>query len=280
MKKLLCAVLVMAAGLFGMRNEALAAGNAEVAVKGTAFEAGTASWQVTCEINSDTKITNGKIRITYDSSQLKLTASGAGAVLNGALTNINDPVSGNKAEGELVLAFASSSELEGKGTLLELNFQVLGQVKAGDLVAVNVRTEELMDNSAAVSVTDVPLQITAGGTVQDPGTNDSGSGENPDDSGSGTEGQDTEKNDSVGIESVEKPGTGGGSGNTVTPGNNTTSRNNNVSSGNSQSSGQSKSANPVKTGDETNMLLPLAAFSLASAVLIAALIWKKKRKTI
>ena len=84
----------------------------------------------------------------------------------------------------------------------------------------------------------------------------------------------------MGIESVERLGTGGGSGNTVAPGNNTTSGNNNVSSGNSQSSDQSKSANPVKTGDETNMLLPLASFSMASAVLIAVFIWRKKKKTI
>ena len=56
--------------------------------------------KVTLDISGDTKITNGKIRVTYDSSQLKLVSTEAGSMMNGVLTDINDPVSGNKSEGE------------------------------------------------------------------------------------------------------------------------------------------------------------------------------------
>lgn len=41
----------------------------------------------------------------------------------GVLTDINDPVSGNKSEGEAVFVFASSTELDTNGTLFEMTFR-------------------------------------------------------------------------------------------------------------------------------------------------------------
>lgn len=268
MKKLLCAVFVMAAGFFCMGNGVLAAGSAEVAIKGESFQEGTDTWNVTCEIDGDTKITNGKIRVTYDSSQLKLKSSGAGSALSGAMTNINDPVSGNKEEGEIVLAFASASDLDAKGTLMELSFEVLSQVKTDDEVTVSVKTEELMGGGDAVTVTDVPLKIAVGGAVLDPGTDSSGSDTTPDGNTQSTGSDSTDADTSAGIESPDT--TAGDAGNSSTTGN--------VTSDSSQSGDSSAGVNPVKTGDSTNIILPVAALIVALIVLIGGFVWKKKKK--
>ena len=83
-------------------------------------------------------------------------------MMNGVLTDINDPVSGNKSEGEAVFVFASSTELDTNGTLFEMTFQVQDSVKDGDSVTVSAKTEELQNNNAAVAVTDVPLNAAVG----------------------------------------------------------------------------------------------------------------------
>lgn len=80
----------------------------------------------------------------------------------GVLTDINDPVSGNKSEGEAVFVFASSTELDTNGTLFEMTFQVQDSVKDGDSVTVSAKTEELQNNNAAVAVTDGTAERSGG----------------------------------------------------------------------------------------------------------------------
>lgn len=263
MKKILCALFLVIAGIIGLGNGALAAGNAEISIKGEAFQEGTSTWNVTCEIDGDTKVTNGKIRITYDSSQLKLTSSKAGDLLAGALTDINDPQSGNKPEGEVLFVFASASEMDAKGTLLELEFQVQSQVKNNDEVTVSVQTEELKNNSDTVSASDSALKVTVGGSAQN---ENSGSAEQPNDTSDNSDTNAETPNDGdAGIESTETQG-GGTSVNSADTG-----------TGSGQSS-SSNSVNPVKTGDDTNVLLPAAVAIIALIVLIGGFFWKKKKK--
>ena len=157
MKKVLCAMMLFAAAILCLHQNVSAAEGATVTVNGDTLQAGSDAWKVTLDISGDTKITNGKIRVTYDSSQLKLVSTEAGSMMNGVLTDINDPVSGNKSEGEAVFVFASSTELDTNGTLFEMTFQVQDSVKDGDSVTVSAKTEELQNNNAAVAVTDVPL---------------------------------------------------------------------------------------------------------------------------
>ena len=157
MKKVLCAMMLFAAAILCLHQNVFAAEGATVTVNGDTLQAGSDAWKVTLDISGDTKITNGKIRVTYDSSQLKLVSTEAGSMMNGVLTDINDPVSGNKSEGEAVFVFASSTELDTNGTLFEMTFQVQDSVKDGDSVTVSAKTEELQNNNAAVAVTDVPL---------------------------------------------------------------------------------------------------------------------------
>ena len=165
MKKVLCAMMLFAAAILCLHQNVFAAEGATVTVNGDTLQAGSDAWKVTLDISGDTKITNGKIRVTYDSSQLKLVSTEAGSMMNGVLTDINDPVSGNKSEGEAVFVFASSTELDTNGTLFEMTFQVQDSLKDGDSVTVSAKTEELQNNNAAVAVTDVPLNAAVGTTM-------------------------------------------------------------------------------------------------------------------
>ena len=140
MKKVLCAMMLFAAAILCLHQNVSAAEGATVTVNGDTLQAGSDAWKVTLDISGDTKITNGKIRVTYDSSQLKLVSTEAGSMMNGVLTDINDPVSGNKSEGEAVFVFASSTELDTNGTLFEMTFQVQDSVKDGDSVTVSAKS--------------------------------------------------------------------------------------------------------------------------------------------
>ena len=77
MKKVLCAMMLFAAAILCLHQNVSAAEGATVTVNGDTLQAGSDAWKVTLDISGDTKITNGKIRVTYDSSQLKLVSTEA-----------------------------------------------------------------------------------------------------------------------------------------------------------------------------------------------------------
>ncbi len=229
---------------------ASAAGNAEVSIKGEAPAPGAAAWTVTCELNSDQAVTNGKIRIMYDAAQLKLKETQAGSLLNGAMTTINDPLTGNKEEGEVVLVFAASSEMGTQGTLLTLTFELNGSVAQGDTVAVSVKTEELMADTEAITARDLSLSATAGGTV-----------ENVEKAKPQIESQSQNESESQG-QSESSPGASqGGS-----------------SAGDGSGSGNgSGNASSAATGDNTNILFPVIAAVAALLVAGVCFTWKRKK---
>lgn len=255
MKKVLCAMMLFAAAILCLHQNVSAAEGATVTVNGDTLQAGSDAWKVTLDISGDTKITNGKIRVTYDSSQLKLVSTEAGSMMNGVLTDINDPVSGNKSEGEAVFVFASSTELDTNGTLFEMTFQVQDSLKDGDSVTVSAKTEELQNNNAAVAVTDVPLNAAVGSQSNNNGNNNGG-------------------NDSSTEPQTEAP-----SGNSNTSGGSSTFGG--TSSGSSSTAGTQSGSSTVtsaKTGDNTNVLRPLIIAVIALIVLIGGYVWSRKKK--
>ena len=263
MKKILCAMMLFAAAILCLHQNVSAAEGATVTVNGDTLQAGSDAWKVTLDISGDTKITNGKIRVTYDSSQLKLVSTEAGSMMNGVLTDINDPVSGNKSEGEAVFVFASSTELDTNGTLFEMTFQVQDSVKDGDSVTVSAKTEELQNNNAAVAVTDVPLNAAVGSQSNNNGNNNGGND-------SSTEPQ-TETASNNG-----NNGNGSGSDNQGGSGIQTE-----APSGNSSTAGTKSGSSTVtsaKTGDNTNVLRPLIIAVIALIVLIGGYVWSRKKK--
>lgn len=248
-------------------GRAMAAGTAEVAVKGEAFSKGTKEWSVSCELSGSTAVTNGKLRVTYDGSKLKLVSSAAGDLLNGAMPEINDPVSGNKSEGEVVLVFASANQINGSGTLLNLNFQVQDTVQDGDEITVSVKTEELINGGESVETKDLPLSFNVGGSIKDPV--DTGSSQDTNNStGQTDDTKDTTATEPNGGQTGNPSGTGGGQ--TGSTSGQTGSATGNPAGG--QNSGTVASA---KTGDSTNAALP-AAGALAALAVAGFVIWRKK----
>lgn len=265
MKKLTCAIMMFLLGILCLGGAAMAAGQAEVAIKGEAFSEGTDTWDVTCEIDGDTAITNGKFRITYDSTKLKLESAEAGALLDGLFAQINDPISGNKEEGEVVLVFADANGLDAKGVLLNLKFHVEAGVKNGDEVTVSVSTEELVGGGSAVTVNDSALKVSVGGSAQPVQPTDP-SADAPDSNTEQTPSNGT-NDDNAGFQ--ENPSQNNGDTSTIGGDNSSTQSN---------TDSTAKTVNPVKTGDSTNIILPIVAAIVALAVLAGSFWWKKKKK--
>lgn len=261
MKKFTWAMIMFAVCLLGMKGTVSAAGTAEVAVKGEAFSKGTTNWSAACELNSSTSVTNGKIRITYDGSKLKLLSSEAGALLNGALPEINDPVNGNKAEGEIVLVFASSGQIDASGVLLNLNFQVMDTVNDGDEIQVSVKTEELINGGETVEAKDIPLAFAVGGSIKAPE-------ENTGDSQNTGNGQEQSESESSSTSKSDSSGQNGNSTGTE----NTSAQN----GGNTEAGNSGGTATSAKTGDTTNVVLPAVGAVLALLVLAGLYFWKKR----
>ena len=203
MKKVLYAIVLFIVGMLCFRQNVMAAGAATVTVKGDILNENSTDWKVTCVISGDAKITNGKVRVTYDGSKLKLVSSASGSLISNALPSINDPLTGNKQEGEVVLVFASSSEMDANGELLQLTFQaVSGQLKNGDAITVSAATEELADNTENISVTDVPLNVTVGSSTD----HTSGTGTDNGSNTASTEPQTNSSGNSSGAESQTNAG--------------------------------------------------------------------------
>lgn len=288
MKKVLYAIVLFIVGMLCFRQNVMAAGAATVTVKGDILNENSTDWKVTCVISGDAKITNGKVRVTYDGSKLKLVSSASGSLISNALPSINDPLTGNKQEGEVVLVFASSSEMDANGELLQLTFQaVSGQLKNGDAITVSAATEELADNTENISVTDVPLNVTVGSSTDHTSGTGTGNGSNT----ASTEPQTNSSGNSSGAESqtnagIESPetsanaGTAGTSQGSSTSGTTTGSQTSGNSSS-SVSSTQSETTQTVrsaKTGDDTNILRPLIIAVIALLVLAGGFMWSKKKK--
>lgn len=288
MKKVLYAIVLFIVGMLCFRQNVMAAGAATVTVKGDILNENSTDWKVTCVISGDAKITNGKVRVTYDGSKLKLVSSASGSLISNALPSINDPLTGNKQEGEVVLVFASSSEMDANGELLQLTFRaVSGQLKNGDAITVSAATEELADNTENISVTDVPLNVTVGSSTD----HTSGTGTDNGSNTASTEPQTNSSGNSSGAESqtnaeIESPetsanaGTAGTSQGSSTSGTTTGSQTSGNSSS-SVSSTQSETTQTVrsaKTGDDTNILRPLIIAVIALLVLAGGFMWSKKKK--
>ena len=257
-------MLCMSALLFVQAMPVWAAGGTEIALNPGKAQEGS-QVQVACEITNAQEVTNGKIRIHYDASKLVLTADSAGGALSGALCEVNDCLTGNKGEGEIVAAFASSTPLAEDGSLLDMTFRLADGVKAGDTADIQVDIEELAGDSgnignnethtAYITVEAKGEDPNPGGDDNKPGGDDNKPGEDDNKNPGGDDGgQGDDKNDgngNKGTTPTKSPAKKSGNGTTT-----------------------SKSA---KTGDDTNILFPVLGVG-AAAVVIAAVAAAKKKK--
>lgn len=123
---------------------------AEIALKAGNFSKETNCVDIQCMLANGKAITNGKLRILYEDEKAQLKESKAGTVLGDAMAEINDCLSGNKEEGELVEVFASAQDIPTGGSLLDMQFQIKEGIKQGEEIKFEIQAEKLAGDSGEV----------------------------------------------------------------------------------------------------------------------------------
>lgn len=152
--------------------------------------------EVICGTEQGNEITNGKLRIFYDEDKVELISSEVGDALDGGMCEINDCLTGNKPEGELVAAFASSTNLKEEGSLLNLKFQLKSGVEKDSEVLFQVKPEKLAGEGGDVSVKEVKLNYVVGKTGEQSGSDNGNSNSQVD---TGKKGDSIKTGDKAGI---------------------------------------------------------------------------------
>lgn len=262
----------IAAALLLVLSSALsvyAEGTAAAAVLAPEIWAGASKAAAFCQITGAGDVTNGKLRITYDSSVLSLESAVKGSALSGAMVQINDPVNGNKPEGEIVLAFASAEAFAPEGSLLDMTFQNTG-LQPGDSTDIEVKVEELASDGAVVETENgtgtiymkeeadtLPPDEPGGNPGEDPGDDDNN---NPPDNPQGGE-----QTDKPSKPDKEPPKTVKNTSNTAK----------NTAGAEKKSTTTAENA---KTDDETNLFLPMAVGIGALLVIFSGVRFKREKR--
>lgn len=118
--------------------------------------------QVECKIKNGDSVNNGKIRVLYDADKAELQSSGRGDGLGNGMCEINDCLKGNKEEGELVAAFASSENIKKEGSILSMKFQIKDSVKKGDKISFTLKPEKLAGESGDFEGKEVTMEFETG----------------------------------------------------------------------------------------------------------------------
>lgn len=246
-------------------------GGGTVLIESKEVKAGESRIQTSCIVSGDVYATNGKLRITYDPQQMVLKEASAGEALGDSTVQINDPVNGNKEEGEIVFVFATAQSFKLEGSMLDMVFSSGSDFQAGDDARIQVDVEELDNESTKVEVSAQEGQITAKAeNTHTPDTDSSGTNnpdtESPDNSNAGSD--NTEEGESGGknkeLDSTKKEGTG-------------QKKNSGNSTGTTAGGSRSIKAKNAKTGDDIEVLGFFNA-GVTSAVIIGVLLVVKKRK--
>ena len=152
---------------------AFAAGNTNtISLNLAEYEKDSRCAKVHCKMQVKDEVTNGKLRITYDEKQIKLVSSEKGEGIGNGMCEINDCLTGNKEEGEIVAAFASADSLPQKGNLLELTFELEKSVKEKEPVQVELKIEKLANQNTEVEAVGDSLTFTVkDGEIENPNSN-------------------------------------------------------------------------------------------------------------
>lgn len=179
--RLKAAAGALVAALMIQAMPVLASETATVQMQADSYSSADRTLAVSCMLENGENVTNGKLRFHYDPEQLTLTETGNGTVMDGAMTVINDCLTGNREEGEIIVAFASANNISPDGSMVTMKFSVNESVQAGDQIPFEVSVEKLAGNNG-----DVNVQVTEFVyTVEDSSTGgDTGEGGDTGDDGS------------------------------------------------------------------------------------------------
>lgn len=216
-----------------------AAGNTNtISLKLAEYKKDSRCAKIHCKMQIKDEVTNGKLRITYDDKQIKLLSSESGEGIGNGMCEINECLTGNKKEGEIVVAFASADALPKEGNLLELTFELEKSVKDKDPVQVELKIEKLANQDTEVEATGDSLTFTAeNGEIEDSDNNQ-------------------EQNDDSEEESKE----------------------NDIQGDKNHQNGTASKPKRVKTGDNTGIFSLVVAGGTAIAIAAGCIISKKIKK--
>ena len=229
---------------------ALAASDITVSLNAEKITSSSKTVTVTCDMAGQGSVTNGKLRIKYDPKALVLEKSSAGNGLSGAMTQINDPITGNKAEGEIVVAFASAQALKTEGTMIELQFKIADGFPKDSGSEVTVAVEEFGLDGKTVEANAKNCIVTMNDAVDPSGSSDSSSSDGSSSDGSSSDSSSSDSSDQTKPDKTTAPET---------------------------STDDSRGDTP-STGDTANVFLPIAVIVVAIIVIIVVVQGRNKKK--
>lgn len=172
-KNLKMTVILLFMMLLSQSIFAAAAEKAKVFMDVQEYKESDRTLKAACKIENGNGVTNGKLRIYYDAEKVALMPSEAGDVLSEGMHEINDCLTGNKSEGELVLVFAAAQELPAEGSLLNMGFKLKDGVKEGDKLTFNIKAEKLSGDNGSLETETPEIVYTVGkGQEETPGVQD------------------------------------------------------------------------------------------------------------
>lgn len=161
-KSIKTAIGLLTAVLFAGAVPVKAAENPDLYLQSAYVKDSENEIQTDCMVKNGDAVTNGKIRVFYDADKVELLSADAGEGLGDAMCEINDCLEGNKKEGELVAAFASSGSIEKEGALLNMKFQIKDGVEKGDKITFTMKPEKVAGEAGDFDVKEAKLEFEVG----------------------------------------------------------------------------------------------------------------------
>lgn len=238
LNKKLITVLAVAALMVFQTISVWAASSVFVSIKAETVLKIGGQVSVTCNMEGESKVSNGKLRIQYNPEELVLKDAKTGAALAGTMVQINDPLTGNKSPGEVVFVFANAVGIPASGEILELVFQAGQAFQSEKGAEVQVSVEEFGEDGTNLRVTSQNGIVY--GETKDSNENTSQNGSNEDSSSDKNSEEDNSSKDT-------------------------------------ETNSEDRENEIVNTGDETNLMIPIVAATISLFVIVAILMGKKKQ---
>ena len=244
--------------------------------------------QTSCSVSGDLQATNGKFRITYNPQELVLKEASAGDALSGAMVQINDPINGNKSEGEIVFVFASAESINLKGSLLNLVFEKGSDFQKDTQAVIQVKVEELDNDGTALTAGTQDGTITIedengnNGDNNNSGKDDNSDKNNSDNNNSNNNSSDKNNNNSSNNNASNSNGSNSSTQNknqnTQGSSNQQGAQKNNTQTAKKTTESKSSTASNAKTGDTTKIAPALVAGAVSLIVIAVIVAGLRKNK--
>lgn len=242
--------------------------------------------QTSCSVSGDLQATNGKFRITYNPQELVLKEASTGDALSSAMVQINDPINGNKSEGEIVFVFASAQSINLNRSLLNLVFEKGSDFQKDTQAVVQVKVEELDNDGTALTAGTQDGTITIEDENGNNGdNNNSGKDDNSDNNNSDNNNSSNNFSDNNNNSNHNASNSNGSNSSTQNKNQNTQgssnqqgAQKNNTQTAKKTTESKSSTASNAKTGDTTKIAPALAAGAVSLIVIAVIVLGLRKRR--